>query len=304
MKILFITAHRLGDAVISLGVLNGLMDRYPEARFTVVCGPMVEELFQFMPRCERLLVLEKKPWNRHWFALWRHCVRQRWELVADLRSSLVSFGLRSRRRVVVQGGRRPGLRIAHQARAFGFAQVPLPRLWIGSEVRKWAETFLAAGSGNKEKTRWFALAPTAGTEAKCWPAAHFAELGQRWLDRGYRPLVFYGPGEREHAQARELLARLPEAWNLGGQLTLAQVAALLERCQFFVGNDSGLMHLAASVGIPSLGLFGPSCASQYAPAGLRARAVPAPGKEGAGNLQALEPAQVDQALLELLQQVC
>jgi ADP-heptose:LPS heptosyltransferase len=52
-----------------------------------------------------------------------------------------------------------------------------------------------------------------------------------------------------------------------GKIDLLTVAACLERCRFFVGNDSGLMHLAAAVGVPTLGLFGPSREEHYAPWG-------------------------------------
>ena len=73
--------------------------------------------------------------------------------------------------------------------------------------------------------------------------------------------------------AAPLLAALPEAIDLVGRLSLPEVAACLARCALFVGNDSGLMHLAAAAGTPTLGLFGPTSAAEYAPAGPRGAAV-------------------------------
>jgi ADP-heptose:LPS heptosyltransferase len=70
-----------------------------------------------------------------------------------------------------------------------------------------------------------------------------------------------------------LLAALPGAIDLIGKLELPQAAACLARCQLFVGNDSGLMHLSAASGTPTLGLFGPTPAAEYAPAGRCAAAV-------------------------------
>ena len=58
-----------------------------------------------------------------------------------------------------------------------------------------------------------------------------------------------------------------------GRLSLPEVAACLARCALFIGNDSGLMHLAAAAGAPTLGLFGPTPAEEYAPAGVSAAAV-------------------------------
>ncbi|MDQ2805257.1 MAG: hypothetical protein M3Y41_22235, partial [Pseudomonadota bacterium] len=60
---------------------------------------------------------------------------------------------------------------------------------------------------------------------------------------------------------------------LAGRLSLPEAAACIERAVLYVGNDSGLMHLAAATGTPTLGLFGPTPAAEYAPAGLHAAAV-------------------------------
>ena len=84
-----------------------------------------------------------------------------------------------------------------------------------------------------------------------------------------------------------VLAALPEALDLTGRLQLPEVAAVMARCALFVGNDSGLMHLAAAAGTPTLGLFGPTPASEYGPIGRAARAVLARGEPGAAPMAAL-----------------
>jgi ADP-heptose:LPS heptosyltransferase len=84
---------------------------------------------------------------------------------------------------------------------------------------------------------------------------------------GARVAVLAGPGPQERALAAPVLAALPDAIDLCGTLTLPEAAACLARCALFVGNDSGLMHLAAASGTPTLGLFGPTPAEEYAPAG-------------------------------------
>jgi ADP-heptose:LPS heptosyltransferase len=95
---------------------------------------------------------------------------------------------------------------------------------------------------------------------------------------GARAAIFAGPGEQERAMAAPLLAALPSAIDLRGRLTLAEAAACLARAVLYVGNDSGLMHLAAAAGVPTVGLFGPTPVAEYAPAGRRAEAVAAPGR--------------------------
>ena len=84
-----------------------------------------------------------------------------------------------------------------------------------------------------------------------------------------------------------LLRLLPDAIDLSGKITLTEVAACMRRLDLFIGNDSGLMHLAAASETPTLGLFGPSHASQYAPAGKHAATAIAPGPAGNASMQDL-----------------
>jgi ADP-heptose:LPS heptosyltransferase len=111
-----------------------------------------------------------------------------------------------------------------------------------------------------------------------WPAERFVALTRALLAgplAGARVVVLAGPGAAERALAAPVLAALAGAVDLAGRLSLTEAAACLERAALFVGNDSGLMHLAAAAGAPTLGLFGPTPAGEYAPAGRRAAAVPA-----------------------------
>lgn len=280
MKILFITSNRLGDAVISTGVLDALQKRYPAAVFTVVCGPVAAGLFEPDPRCERVITLEKRRHDRHWLDLWSACVRTRWFMVVDLRGSLLSFTLRTRRRLIVQGGRRDGRKIEQLRDALGRHKTPMPRVWTSRQHDKTAEELLAGGP-------WLALGPTANWDGKIWPPERFVALAESLRRQGMRPVLFYGPGDAEKERARPVLEALPEALDLGGDRSLGEVAALLARCALFVGNDSGLMHLAAAAGTPTLGLFGPSRMSEYAPSGTEAFAIAAPGPEGKALLEDL-----------------
>ena len=69
MRILFVTSNRLGDAVLSTGLLDHLIRRHPDARITVVCGPVAEGLFARMPNRTRTIVLRKQKWGLHWLPL-------------------------------------------------------------------------------------------------------------------------------------------------------------------------------------------------------------------------------------------
>ena len=94
--------------------------------------------------------------------------------------------------------------------------------------------------------------------------------------------------------AAPVLAALGDrAVDLMGTLSLPEAAAVLARCAIFIGNDSGLMHLSAAAGAPTLGLFGPSRVSEYAPAGRRTATVIAPGSPALDSMAGLT---LDQAL--------
>jgi ADP-heptose:LPS heptosyltransferase len=124
-----------------------------------------------------------------------------------------------------------------------------------------------------------ALGPTANSDAKIWPPERFVALYRQLAAgplMGARVAVMAGPGAKEAALAAPVLAALPEAIDLQGKLTLPEAAACLARAALYVGNDSGLMHLAAAAGAPTLGLFGPTPADIYAPAGRRTAIAVAP----------------------------
>ena len=271
MRILFIGPNRVGDAVLSTGLLNHLLRRYPDARITVACGRPAAGVFERLPGRQATRVIDKRAWDLHWLGLWAWAARHRWDLVVDIRGSALGFMVWSRNRAVMRP--RQGSKIAQLGAVLRLDPPPAPVVWIGAADRNRATALLPA-----DRTL-VALGPTANWLPKVWPAERFAALF-RALASGplanALPVVLGGEGVAERAMAEPLLALLPEAIDLCGQLSLAEAAACLERAALYVGNDSGLMHLAAAAGAPTLGLFGPTDATVYAPVGIRARAVIAP----------------------------
>jgi ADP-heptose:LPS heptosyltransferase len=293
MRILFVTSNRVGDAVLSTGLLDHLIRRHPDAGITVVCGRVAEQLFTRMPNRAATIVLDKRPYGMHWPPLWASVVTTLWDLVVDIRGSALSWMVPTRRRAVWR--RRPGPKIAELAAVLGLDPPPLPVVWTAPSDRLRAATLLPA-------TPVIALGPTANWAPKTWPpdrfAALFAALRAGPLP-GAIPAVFAGPGQVERAMAAPLLAALPDAIDLAGRLSLPEAAACLARASLYVGNDSGLMHLAAAAGAPTLGLFGPTPVAEYAPVGRRAVAACAPS----GRMEDLTTTLALDAACRLLAQV-
>ena len=294
MRILFIVSSRLGDAVIASGAIERIRKDHANARLTVACGAASAGLFSRLPRLERLIVFEKLAFDRHWLSLWSRLVRDHWHLIVDFRGSFLSFALRAQRRIIVYGGRRPGRRYEQIGEACGFDSATLPVAWTGPADQARAENLLPAGAAV------LGLGPTANWEGKIWPSEYFVGLAKR-LDF-QRIAIFGGPGEIEHSRAMPVIKSLPGAIDLVGRLSIPEATACLERCAMFIGNDSGLMHLAAAAGVPTLGLFGRSRAAEYAPAGRLACSVVAPGPEGEAPMEGLTVDEVAAAAEELLHQ--
>ena len=302
MRILFVTSTRIGDAVLSTGALERLRQLHPEARFTVACGAVAEGVFARMPQLERLIALEKRSLARHWLGLWREVAGTSWDLVVDLRGSALAWTLRARRRAVMRGGRRSGHRLHHIAEALGLRPPPAPVAWFNADDAARAAALLPQGLPPGPV---LALGPTANWRTKMWPAERFIALaGQLTAPGGPLPgarlAILGGPGAGERAMAAPVLAAFPEALDLVGALSLPEAAAVLSRASLFIGNDSGLMHLAAAAGAPTLGLFGPTPASEYGPVGRLARAVLAEGTPGAAPMEALAVSTVAAAVAGLL----
>jgi heptosyltransferase III len=268
MRILFVTATRIGDAVLSTGLLSYLIERHPGARLTIAAGPVAAPLFEAVPGLDRLAVIEKRRWSLHWLPFYAAVAIRRWDLVVDLRGSALAWLLRAGNRRVMAKGNAREHRVRQLGRLFDLNPPPNPRLWTAPSHDRAAGALIPPGGPV------LGIGPAANWRGKQWRAERFAELGSRLtasngLLAGARVAVFAAGHER--AQAEPLLNAVPaqRRIDLVGKLDLLTAAAAVRRCALFIGNDTGLMHIAAAVGTPTLGLFGPSPIEQYAPWGRR-----------------------------------
>jgi ADP-heptose:LPS heptosyltransferase len=277
MRLLFITATRIGDAVLSTGLLGRLIDEHPGIRVTVAVGRLSAPLFAAVPGLERIVVIDKQRYNRHWLRLWHRTAFRYWDIVVDLRGSAISYLVLAGRRHVI-GKRRPGRhRVEELGDLIGDPQhpaPPAPRLWLAEAVKARAAEMLPEGPPV------LAVAPAANWMGKTWPAERFAELALRLTgDGGILPggRIAVVAAPHEIFQARPVLQAAGERGiDLVGNGDLLLAAGCLQRAAFFVGNDSGLMHLAAAAGTLTLGLFGPSPEARYRPWGPKAAFVRTP----------------------------
>lgn len=269
MKILFITSSRIGDAVLSSGLLEYIERNYKDAKVTIVCGPLVSCLFEHYPLADRVIALKKKKYHGHWFDLWRDAVHTHWGMVIDLRNSAVSRLVPAKKRFIF--GRKidgEAHKVVQNAAVMGLFgdNVPAPKLWLSEDVRARAQRIIPKG------TAVLGVGPTANWMGKTWPTDRYIKLVRDLVSgdgamNGARVAVFGAPGEEDIANL--LLGSIPENQRIDviAKGTPDLAAACLARCSVYIGNDSGLMHCAAAAGTPTFGLFGPSKDYVYAPYG-------------------------------------
>jgi ADP-heptose:LPS heptosyltransferase len=149
---------------------------------------------------------------------------------------------------------------------------PSPKIWISSQAKATATELIPKGSPV------LAIGPAANWSAKTWNPDYFVDLIDRLTGtEGILPnarIAIFGRDD-ERPLVMRVIESIPSdrRIDLVGSISLIEVGACMERADFYVGNDSGLMHLAAAVGIPTLGLFGPSMEELYAPWGELGAAV-------------------------------
>ena len=274
-RILFITSTRIGDAVINSGVLDHLVRTRPDARFTIACGKLAQPLLEHTPRLDRIIIVNKKPMGFHWLGLWRRVVGTKWDLVVDMRGSAIAALLRTDMRRTLQSTKIPMHKVREAAGVMRLEPVPKPKIHIPEDAESRAVKLLPTGRDV------LAVCPSASLPFKMWPGDRFGELVARLVGpggpmAGAQVVIFGGPGDEAHS--KPVHDALPDAgvFDLTGKLYLTDVAACLSRARLFVGNDSGVMHIAAAMGTPTLGLFGPSDERLYGPYGEKCAVVRGP----------------------------
>ncbi len=274
-NILFITCTRIGDAVLTTGVLSEIEKQYPHAKVTIAVGPLPAPLFFDYPLLEKLIIFSKEPYKRHWLKLWKQVRHTSWDWVIDLRGSCVSYGLRVKKRSIWSPTRlqKTQHKVLQVAACVNMPNAS-PSLWVSNERFKKIGILLKDEGGG-----YLGVAPFANWCGKQWPSQSFFELLTQFSGKNlFARVILFGSGEekKEIMLLRDQLAKEVGMTRVipfvDGEL--ADVASALRHCKVFVGNDSGVMHMACALKVPTLGLFGPSNEKVYGPW---------PMKEGGGG---------------------
>ncbi|RCK23354.1 glycosyl transferase [Thalassospira lucentensis MCCC 1A00383 = DSM 14000] len=273
MRLLFITSNRLGDAVLSTSVLRHYVETYPGIKVTVACGPVAAPIFEAVPNLERIIEMPKQKRGGHWWKLWKSVALTWWDVIVDLRGSATAYVLPGWKRVVLKGNDDGLHRVVQLGDLIGLNPPPMPKVWTRKEDEDRAAQLIP-----NDGAPLLVVGPSANWIGKTWHAERFAETINKLTEKGAvlenaHVLLVGAPNERSSAE--QVIQSLPEdkRTEIFGNEHLLTVMACLRKADLYLGNDSGLMHMAAASGRPTLGLFGPSRDEHYSPFAKWGRAV-------------------------------
>jgi ADP-heptose:LPS heptosyltransferase len=295
-QILFITLSNIGDAVLTTPALEALHQCFPKAHIDLVADRRSSALFTHCPYRGRILYKDKKAGWQGLLRLIYQLRRIRYDLIVDLRTDGLAYLLRARKRLTKRGIKPVGLHAVEHHMAVvapllsSTTPIPPCRVWLQAKQVQFAKAQLSQLPGN----RWLALGPGANWAPKIWPAPAFIALVNAVKKHFDGVILVGGPHDRERGQLVAANLPLPHV-NLCGTTDLLQATAILQQASVFVGNDSGLSHLASAVGTSTFTVFGPGQPERYHPWGKDSHWWVAPGND----LRNLNPEVIASQVIQL-----
>jgi heptosyltransferase-1 len=294
-KVIVVALGFLGDSIHLIPALWEIKRNYPEAKLHVATTPLGGEVLRLLPCVDRIWPVARNPRQSNW--------RQDWGLVRALRRERFDLAIN------FSGADRPTIwtaligarhQVAHTGPRKHFWSNWLLQHWVprqppGMPVAEQHLRVLAACGLNRAAPQWnFTLPEAARRKAeslvpngaihlsvsashplKEWPLENWISLAQCLLARHpeWRLLATGSPQPREHARLQSLTRAVGNERLIAcNGLSIAELAAVLQRCRLHVGADSGVLHLAVAVGLPTISLFRDyHDASAWTPAGTRHR---------------------------------
>jgi heptosyltransferase-2 len=288
VKIMIRATNWVGDAIMALPALRAVRSKFGEAHIAVVARPYVADIYRDQRVCDELIVydprgehagfsgrerLARELRNRQfdsalllqnafdaaWLA-WRAGIRERIGYARDGRGWLLTQAI-----PVPKRGETPAheqfyyLELLKRAGliedAVGETEILLR---ISEEAAAQAESRLLAAGSRRSATRIAIGAGASYGSAKCWLPERFARVADGLAEKFVAEVLLFGTPAEAQVSSAIVGAMRHAAIDLTGATSLAELPALLSRCQLFIGNDSGAMHVAAAVGLPIVAVFGPT----------------------------------------------
>lgn len=266
-RILVITLSNTGDIILTTPVVEALLGEFARAGLDVMVGPQGKEIFQCHRKINRLIIYDKKAPFPEKFKLFRKLRSARYDLVVDLRHTILPLVLGARYKTnpfQARPSERAHKKDVHLSRLKNLGiDISSARLYIPIEEadKSYIDDLL---SGFKGKA-FIVVSPGAKSHVKRWPLKNFAGLSDIVKeDLGYE-VVLIGDESDKVVIERILFHMKTEPLNLLGKTNIRQLAYLIGKSKLLITNDSAPMHAGSVAGVPILAFFGPTDEKKYGP---------------------------------------
>jgi heptosyltransferase III len=263
--ILFVTLSNIGDAVLTTPTLEALHQQFPNAVIDIVCDKRSAIIFQHYPYLGQLIFKEKQAGWKGLLALARKLRQKKYDIAVDLRTDgllyfvsarIKAFKLSNRKTINMHSAEK------HYAVLKKIVSAPIPpaKIWLADTETSKADEALKTYS----QQRVLAIGLGANFTGKIWPASSFAILANALKAFFDVVLIF---GDKHDALLSEQFkshCQLPVV-DYCGQLNLLETAAYLRKAHLYIGNDSGLGHIASALDLPTFTVFGVGQPARYVP---------------------------------------
>jgi ADP-heptose:LPS heptosyltransferase len=286
-KILALQFKYFGDAVLMTPALRTIRDRFPNGELHLLVSEEIAPLFQHLPWLDRVWPMPRRRGRASLGQTWpvvRALRRERFDRSVDFasndRGAILSFLIGARRRLGwAQPGGFLGRRFCYHQRAMledkleheSARMMDLLSAWniapgpLEPEIQSDPALETAAQKILPERKIICHLA--SSQPKKEWPLTHWAALYQLAAVAGLKLIFATGTGAREESLLDNIKRLAPNAPVLQPIPDLALYLAVLKRAAAFVSGDTGPLHFAAGLGVPTISLFGPSSPGRWAPVG-------------------------------------
>ena len=289
-RILFITLSNIGDVILTIPTLLKLSKRYKNAKFDIVGDDRSKILFKYCPFINKLFTKDKSKGFRGTLSLLRDIRKTNYDVAVDLRSDGLLYLIRADKKFHkinnknIHSIEKHYLSIKEQDK-----KIPEPTIWLSNYEKRKARKLLP-----KSYKKILAFGLGANSSHKIWPTKFYAELGNL-LKQKFDLIVLIGDVKDNEFFSIFTKNYKGPLLNLSGKLDLLTTAAVLEKVQLFIGNDSGLGHIASAVNVNTFTIFGPGEPHRYRPWGEKARWI----QDNQNEIKKIKPRDIYKKIVDL-----
>ena len=266
-RCLLITLSNIGDLVMTTPVFEAINQYFPDMRIHALGDKRSSSLLEPFPYIDKIYNKNKKANTREQFGLLKLLRSVNYDLIVDLRTPFMPFLLKGKKRLIKWKKAKSDQHAVYQH--FSILKKIIPDLKEPPPCKLYLlEPFgpvLKIIKQTNPPSDFFVIAPGANWSKKMWPGLNYGHLISSILKQKLVSYIFILGNDIDAEIELGIEIADPRIFDLRGKTKLSEAAYLMSKAKLFIGNDSGLGHMAAGVGCKTLTLFGPGNHSRYKP---------------------------------------